>query len=187
MKNKAMRHFFDSILAFSRQDAAEAARLAGLDVKEEPGNLLFKQASVYLDRIRLVGKHSVYSSSVYSSGEGFAAFTRGGGNVPLYKETSAALRCVYREYKSLSLLDIGVGEGMAILPALTDNVGELDLLEPSEAMLNRTCAGLDERGISYRAFNGTLQQFEAHARDILQYSSISPGGTKVRNWDLMGF
>jgi hypothetical protein len=104
-------------------------------------------------------------AGVYVDGEAFAAFIRGGGNVGLYTAASDALRRVYADYESLRLFDIGVGDGMALLPALTDNIAHLDVLEPSTAMLSRTTAALDACGISYRAANTTLQDYVAAGID----------------------
>jgi hypothetical protein len=111
---------------------------------------------VYLERVQREGKPNVYVSP-----EGFGAFIRGGGNVPLYANTSELLREVYGEYASLSLLDVGVGDGLALLPALIENsrqnVHQLDLIEPSPAMLQGLHSELQVRGIKHRSFNGTLQ------------------------------
>ncbi len=96
---------------------------------------------------------------MYVDGKAFAAFIRGGGNVGLYAAASNALRAVYGSYPALRLLDIGVGDGLALLPALADNLAHLDLIEPSAAMLERTTSALDARGIPYHAANTTLQDF----------------------------
>jgi hypothetical protein len=104
-------------------------------------------------------------AGVYVDGAAFAAFVRGGGNVALYTAVSFLLRMLYAGYEAgpdgLRLLDIGVGDGMALLPALTDDVtfARLDVVEPSAAMLAATTAGLDQRGIAYQAANTTLQAF----------------------------
>jgi len=78
--------------------------------------------------------------------------------VPLYDNTSAALKRIYESYPSLSLLDIGTGDGMALLPALTPNIRQLDVLEPSLAMLSQTTAALNARHIAHHAINATVQQ-----------------------------
>jgi len=76
----------------------------------------------------------------------------------LYAAISNALHTIYLEYKELSLLDIAWG-WMALLPALADTIFRLDLIEPSGAMLARTTAALDARGVQYTAARGTLQDF----------------------------
>jgi hypothetical protein len=101
---------------------------------------------------------------VYVSPEGFAAFIRGGGNVGLYTNTSELLRDVYSEYASFSLLDVGAGDGLALLPALSENARQnvahqLDVIEPSTAMLQSLHDELLARHIKPRTFNGTLQAY----------------------------
>ena len=80
-------------------------------------------------------------------------------NVPLYQAVSAALRDVYAEHSDAHLLDIGVGDGLALLPALTPNIHRVDLVEPSAALLVGVGEALETRGIPYHAFNGTIQAF----------------------------
>jgi hypothetical protein len=110
-------------------------------------------------------------SGVYVDGAAFGAFIRGGGNVDLYTATSETLQSIYTEYETLSLLDIGVGDGLALLPALTESITRLDLVEPSEAMLARTTDQLDDWQMSYHAYQGTIQEFMRIATrdwDIIQ-------------------
>ncbi len=118
---------------------------------------------------------------VYATGEGFAAFSGYGGNIPLYEKTSALLSSIYKERTSFHLLDIGVGEGRALLPALTDNVSQLDLLEPSAPMLEKCRAFLNKKKIPYNSDNTTIQQFikeDTRNRDLIQSTfclqSIAP-------------
>ena len=150
----ALDDFYLAILAFSEQQFTEAADLARRAAGQAPADLLFSQAATYLQRVATEGPQNVYVS-----GDGFAAFVRAGGNIPLYEQTSAALRQVYQEYDTLSLLDVGVGDGLALLPALTGNVRQLHLLEPSAAMLEKTVAALKARGIQAEATCATLQEF----------------------------
>nr|WP_240188644.1 class I SAM-dependent methyltransferase [Nakamurella flavida] len=76
---------------------------------------------------------------VYDSPAAFQAFVRGGGNIELYDRTVDVLAGSYR---SGTLLDIGCGDGRALVPALLQ-AGDaapdrVDLVEPSEALL-RAC------------------------------------------------
>lgn len=146
--------FARALVAFDNGDFAAAADLAAAAAQAAPASLVYPAAATYLRRVSARGK-----AEVYASGEAFAAFIRGGGNIPLYASTSAALRGIYAEYRRVGLLDIGVGDGMALLPALTPQVIQIDLVEPSAAMLAQARAALDARGVAYTAFNGTLQQF----------------------------
>lgn len=150
----ALEHFYLALLAFSEDQFAEALQHARTAARRQPDSRVFAQAVVYLERLLERGK-----SGVYVDGEAFAAFIRGGGNVPLYAAVSEALRAQYAAYDALALLDVGVGDGLALLPALTDAVARLDLLEPSAAMLDRTSSALAARGVAHSAHNTTLQAF----------------------------
>jgi hypothetical protein len=148
----ALDCFYLALLAFSENDLTRAVTLTLQAARYQPANPVFAEAAVYLDRVVEQGK-----AGVYLDGEAFAVFIRGGGNVGLYAATSDALRRVYAEYQTLRLFDIGVGDGLALLPALTDPITRLDLIEPSAAMLAKTTAALEARGIPYHATNITLQ------------------------------
>ncbi|MCD4684686.1 MAG: class I SAM-dependent methyltransferase, partial [Anaerolineae bacterium] len=146
--------FYLALVAFHADEFDAAARLARLAAAQDPAHLVFAQAVVYLDRVVQHGK-----AGVYVDGEAFAAFIRGGGNVHLYAAVSAALRAVYAAYPALAVLDIGVGDGMALLPALTEAVSHVTLLEPSTVMLARTTDALRARDVAFTELNATVQQF----------------------------
>ncbi len=145
--------FRDALITYGQPDIPRALHLAQQATTQTPGSLVYREAVTYLERVQRDGK-----SNVYVSPTAFGAFIRGGGNVPLYVNTSVALRRVYEHYESLSLLDIGVGDGLALLPALTPNIRHLNVLEPSLAMLNQTSATLNARNVDHRAINATVQQ-----------------------------
>jgi len=144
-----------AMLAFADERYAEAATFAEGAARASPEELLPRAAAAYLARVAREGKRNVYVSA-----EGFGAFIRGGGNVPLYQETSAALsRCYPSE--PFDLLDIGVGDGLALLPALTPAVRRVTLVEPAAPLLERTTRELATRGVGFEAFSGVLQDFTA--------------------------
>lgn len=174
----AAEHFYAALLAYAAGAPDTAARLARAAAAAAPERLVFRHAAAYLERA------GAAAARVYDSADAFGAFIRGGGNIPLYAATSRALRAVYAGYDRLRLLDIGVGDGMALLPALTPSVAALDLVEPSAALLERTAAALAGRQPPARTFHGTLQQFARVLRprepwDIAQATfslqSIAPG------------
>lgn len=164
----ALACFYLAVLAFGADDFAQAAEWAAEASRRQPESRVYAQAAIYLGRVAREGK-----ARVYVDGAAFGAFIRGGGNVGLYAAVSAALRQVYEQYPSLCLLDIGVGDGLALLPALIPAVRQVDLVEPSLPMLATTCATLDARGTPYHAFNQTVQAF-----------MNSPGGMQGR-WDVI--
>jgi hypothetical protein len=145
--------FRDALVAYGRGDDATATQHVQAALRHVPGSLVFAEALKYVNRVQRDDK-----SGVYVSPEAFSAFIRGGGNVPLYENTSAALKRVYEQHNSLSLLDIGAGDGLALLPALTPNIRHLDVLEPSLAMLNQASDALNRRSVEHRAINATVQQ-----------------------------
>jgi hypothetical protein len=148
--------FHRAVLAFAAGDYQEAQRQAQQAAQLDPTHPVYSAAVTYLARVAGAGK-----AHVYVSGEGFAAFIRGGGNLGLYAATSAALAKAYAEQAQINLLDIGVGDGLALLPALGPNIAMIDLVEPSAAMLARTTSALGQRGLAHNGFVGTLQAFAA--------------------------
>lgn len=154
MNEKASLAFAEALRAFAADDLASAAAAAARAAAADPASRLAREAAAYLARVSSEGK-----ANVYMSGEAFGVFIREGGNVPLYQAVSAALREVYAEYTNASLLEIGVGDGLALLPALTPSIHRVDLVEPSAALLVGVSEALETRGIPYRAFNGTIQAF----------------------------
>jgi hypothetical protein len=72
---------------------------------------------------------------VYDQPAAFTAFIRGGGNVGLYDAVSAALAGLYRRHDVGSLVDIGCGDGRAVVPAVAGLDLSVTLVEPSAALL----------------------------------------------------
>jgi hypothetical protein len=150
--------FYTALAAFAEGDLPLAAEQARAAAEADSTVRVFAEGAAYLERVLLAGK-----GGVYVTGEAFAAFIRGGGNLALYAALSAALRDVYAERESVRLLDVGVGDGMALIPALAPQLAGIQLVEPSEAMLARAIAGLDARGVRAEAFAGPIQAFASAA------------------------
>lgn len=144
-----------ALLAFADERYAEAAAFAARAAEAAPADPLYAAAAAYLARVHREGKPNVYVSA-----EGFGAFIRGGGNVPLYRQTSAALTNHYPA-DPFDLLDIGPGDGLALLPALTMAVRRVTLVEPAAPLLERSAAALAARGMPFDAFGGRLQELTA--------------------------
>ena len=162
----ACDHFYIALIAFGEDDIPHALHAARQALAHEPRHPVFVAAARYLERVGAHGK-----TGVYVDGEAFAAFIRGGGNVTLYQAVSEALRAVYEQYETLSLLDIGVGDGLALLPSLTRSFTRVDVVEPSAAMLEQTIASLEAWQVPYRAYRMTIQQFirgNAPGWDVIQ-------------------
>ena len=87
------------------------------------------------------------SASVYEAPAAFEAFINGGGNTKLYERVGNALAELYRTGRTTSLLDIGCGDGQALVAALSvaaDRASDLDLVEPSVALLTTAVRRLAE-------------------------------------------
>ncbi|GAK52591.1 hypothetical protein U14_03843 [Candidatus Moduliflexus flocculans] len=163
---KALPVFSRALAAFRDNDFEQALILAQQAHEQQPELLVFAEAVTYLTRLNESGKQDVYLND-----EGFRAFIRGGGNVPLYRAVSAALQEVYRSYDTLNLLDVGTGDGRALLPALTDNIRHLTVLEPSESLLRQLRRQLDEHGVSHEAHCAPFQYFtqmQAGSWDVIE-------------------
>ena len=146
--------FYRAVLSFADGDLLDAVDRARVAAASDPKNLVYSASVTHLEYRIVNGQPSAYASP-----EGFRAFVRGGGNIPLYENTSAALRAAYREYDSIRVLDIGTGDGLALIPALTGNIRHLDVLEPSAPLLSKLEEQLQASGHAYRAFQTTLQDF----------------------------
>lgn len=98
---------------------------------------------------------------VYDQPAAFTAFIRGGGNVGLYEAVSRALAARYAEVESL--LDIGCGDGKALVPALRGHHPAVTLVEPSRALLDAAVAALD--GFAVTAHNTDAATFAESVED----------------------
>ncbi|MCP2163411.1 class I SAM-dependent methyltransferase [Goodfellowiella coeruleoviolacea] len=89
------------------------------------------------------------ASAVYDQPAAFEAFINGGGNIGLYRAVSAALAGIYDRTRPASLLDIGCGDGRALLPSLAagHRPSALTLVEPAAPLLAAAVRGLAERGL----------------------------------------
>lgn len=97
---------------------------------------------------------------VYDQPAAFTAFIRGGGNIALYDAVSAALAERYERLGVTSLVDIGCGDGRALIPALraAATTPAVTLVEPSRALLDAALADLP---------TGTI----AHATDAATFTA----------------
>lgn len=119
----------------------------------------------------------------YDQPRAFEIFIRAGGNPPLYTAVSGALARLYEQLGVRCLLDIGVGDGMALLPALGQTrraPNTVDVIEPAGALLDALRPRLPEG----KAWQLTLQAFLAQlaperrwdlAQSTFALQSIPPG------------
>nr|WP_042179056.1 class I SAM-dependent methyltransferase [Kibdelosporangium sp. MJ126-NF4]CEL13609.1 tetratricopeptide repeat domain protein [Kibdelosporangium sp. MJ126-NF4]CTQ99295.1 tetratricopeptide repeat domain protein [Kibdelosporangium sp. MJ126-NF4] len=89
------------------------------------------------------------SESVYHQPAAFEAFIDGGGNIPLYDAVSGALAEQYRAHGVTSLVDVGCGNGRALIPALAATpIPAVTLVEPSQALLDTAVARLGDQQVT---------------------------------------
>jgi ubiquinone/menaquinone biosynthesis C-methylase UbiE len=157
----------DALAAYAAGDrdrAAELARRAGSPLADEL-------------RIFLAGDSA---APVYDQPSAFTAFIRGGGNVELYRRLSDELAARYDAAKPESLLDLGCGDGLAVVPALeraAHTPARIDLVEPSGALLD----AVRERVPEAQCWQATAQEFLARddlgwdfAQSTFALQSIEP-------------
>ncbi|MEQ0561264.1 class I SAM-dependent methyltransferase [Amycolatopsis sp. NEAU-NG30] len=157
----------DALAAYAAGDrdrAAELARRAGSPLADEL-------------RIFLAGDSA---APVYDQPSAFTAFIRGGGNVELYRRLSDELAARYDAAKPESLLDLGCGDGLAVVPALeraAHTPARIDLVEPSGALLD----DVRERVPAAQCWQATAQEFLARddlgwdfAQSTFALQSIEP-------------
>lgn len=145
-----LQHLSAALSAIEARDDAEARR--GLERAAQMGSLMGRALYDAL----AVGS----SRNAYDEPRAFETFIRGGGNIPLYEAVSAELARHYEASHPDSLLDIGAGDGMALVPAVTASKSaphRIDVVDPNEGLLARLRASLP----SARAHQQTLEAFVA--------------------------
>lgn len=108
-------------------------------------------------------------ASAYEAHEAFQAFIRGGDNVPLYHAVSHAMARRLENPRVRRLLDIGAGDGMALLPALRAAApvpAEVDVVEPQDGLRSALQRGFAEAAPGSRlSVHGTTLQAFADSLD----------------------
>lgn len=155
----------DALRALRDGDARQAQRA----LSEAGDSLLGIALGRHLDRQG--------AATVYDQPAAFEAFIRGGGNVRLYRHTGAALASLYREHHAMSLLDIGCGDGLALLSALEQggaDIVRLDVIEPSNALRSAALRTLS-------AHPGDAWDVHAWSMDLQTFVERLPPGA---HWSL---
>ncbi|WP_369928876.1 class I SAM-dependent methyltransferase [Xanthomonas sp. NCPPB 2632] len=109
-------------------------------------------------------------TGAYDHAKAFEAFIRSGGNVALYKAVSCFLAGAYDRHGPVSLLDIGVGDGLALIPALAQTTNALkviDVVEPNADLL---------RSLS--------QRLELHATHAVGFEAFAEDLSDDDRWDM---
>jgi ubiquinone/menaquinone biosynthesis C-methylase UbiE len=105
--------FRSAVVRYSEGDMEGALKALEGTQTNEPREVFF------LQQVKRFLSQRKDSTELYVDPSGFEAFTRGGSNVALYEAVHEALGKLYASRGSdLSLLDVGCGEGAALVPAL---------------------------------------------------------------------
>lgn len=147
------------LAALHRGERPAAARLAAAAAADVPTSLVARHLAIHL--AAPPSPHGVYVDPA-----AFRRFITTGGNVGLYEATSAALAARWPD-GPFRLLDVGTGDGQALLPALeharrADVV--VDAVEPSVALAEE---------LSHRA-----PQLRVHATGVEDFLATVPAGQR---------
>jgi SAM-dependent methyltransferase len=117
---------------------------------------------------RLLAEHLArsFDADVYDAPAAFQAFIAGGGNVSLYEATSARLAREHRAVGARRVLDVGCGDGRALVPAIdgAPTVEAITLVEPSRALLADAVAAFLPLPVDLDARQSTAEAFVAAFR-----------------------
>jgi SAM-dependent methyltransferase len=106
--------------------------------------------------------HTDVRGSVYTDPAAFQAFIAGGGNLGLYDSTATELAAVYDRCDARSVLDLGCGDGAALVPAATRAARtpeRVDLVEISAALLAKATETLHGLDLNVLPHETTAQDF----------------------------
>lgn len=126
-------------------------------------------------------------ANAYDQPRAFEVFIRGGGNVALYEAVSANLARSYELHRPRTLLDIGAGDGMALLPALASAAfapPTIDVVEPNATLAQRLASASEVTKVhqaTLESFVGDLPR-PAHwdmAQSTFALQSIEPAARRA--------
>lgn len=137
------------------------------DLAADSGSLLGTALATYL---RTSARRDVYAQPA-----AFEAFIAGGGNIDLYRRTSAVLAAAYPGVTSL--LDIGCGNGLALVPALQlagpAAPTQVELVEPGADLLAHCVGAIGA--------SGQPVQITGHQVGLTDFLEAAP---PARRWQL---
>ncbi|NJB77623.1 hypothetical protein [Xanthomonas arboricola] len=125
----------DALTALGSEDVAGGRRL--LEGAAQQGSIMGRALNDVLNQGG--------SRNAYDEPRAFEVFIRGGGNLALYAAVSADLAQLYNAVRPSALLDIGAGDGMALIPAINSSAhapAQLDVVEPNDVLVSNLTASL---------------------------------------------
>ncbi|MET4677749.1 MULTISPECIES: class I SAM-dependent methyltransferase [unclassified Luteibacter] len=146
----------------SEETLGAALHALALGRRTEASTLLKDAHGLHMARALLALVGSDTSTGAYDHAKAFEAFIRSGGNVALYKAVSCFLARAYDRHGPVSLLDIGVGDGLALIPALAQTTNApkvIDVVEPNAELLRSLSKRVELHG-------NHAMGFEAFAEDL---------------------
>lgn len=150
----ALDQFLLALLAYAEQDLPTALDHCRTAALLDPSSLVFQETVAGLENLSSAGARNVYAIS-----DAFEAFIRSAGNLHLYNNLHSLLRQRYDQHEAARLLDIGAGDGLALLPSLNDHIAEVTIVEPSQGMLATAVNGLKSLRIPNDPHACTLGEF----------------------------
>ncbi len=141
----------DALLAVAGSDWSAGARAAHDAAAAEPDALLPRALATFLD--------GGSEGNIYAEPEGFERFIQGGANPALYAATIDALRAVVAQQRPTSLLDLGCGDGRVTAAVVSDTIGLVTLVEPSEALLAEAVAAFSGARCAVSPHRTTAEEF----------------------------
>jgi hypothetical protein len=158
---EAYQTFHQTICHYAQGDL-DAAMAAAQSIAGE--GELYAQAARWLAKVAQGGE-----TQAYLDADAFAAFIRGGGNIALYDAVESLVAAAWDDYRPVTILDIGPGDGKVIAGALRRTRlqlrSRLDLVEPAINLLPKAVEQIGQHApqVEVRGFNGTIQSFMAEA------------------------
>ncbi|WP_244667735.1 hypothetical protein [Xanthomonas sp. D-99] len=139
-----------------------ANALAALGARDDAGSSRYLERAVQqgsiMGRAIIEALEHGSSRNAYDEPRAFEVFIRGGGNLALYDAVSAELANLYDALRPSTLLDIGAGDGMALVPAIEASghvPDQMDVVEPNEMLLGKLIASLP----LVQGYRMTMQNF----------------------------
>jgi len=166
----------------SEETLGAALHALALGRRTEASTLLKNAHGLHMARALLALVGSDTSTGAYDHAKAFEAFIRSGGNVALYKAVSGFLAGAYDRHGPVSLLDIGVGDGLALIPALaqtTNAPNVIDVVEHNSQLLRSLSKRLELHGthaVGFEAFAEDLSDDDRWdmAQSTFALQSVSP-------------
>lgn len=170
----------------SEETLGAALQALGSGRRSDAASMLKGAHELHMARALLTLLASDTPAGAYDHAQAFEAFIRSGGNVALYNAVSGFLARAYDRYCPVSLLDVGAGDGLALIPALAQTRNSptvIDVVEPNPELLCSLSKRLElhaAHAVGVEAFADSLsddQRWDV-AQSTFALQSVSPDARK---------